>query len=333
MRSSLARPPTAHPRSRGEHFPFHFCSLRSQGSSPLTRGAQVAVCFFYVVFGLIPAHAGSTLDVKWEVEVGRAHPRSRGEHEGCSSATASRMGSSPLTRGALHLLGRHARDFGLIPAHAGSTLLGLPNFHSHKAHPRSRGEHVLGCFESHLPAGSSPLTRGARPTPAWSGSIGRLIPAHAGSTRSRLRTVRWEWAHPRSRGEHSTPRQGENRQGGSSPLTRGALVGAIGVLGTLGLIPAHAGSTRAQLKAASQKRAHPRSRGEHSALAVSTVSMNGSSPLTRGARGSRMTQHNTQRLIPAHAGSTEYVSLESVEKLAHPRSRGERPILLCRKKR
>ena len=50
--------------------------------------------------GLIPAHAGST-DVPAAEEVfARAHPRSRGEHSKREGKENTKMGSSPLTRGA-----------------------------------------------------------------------------------------------------------------------------------------------------------------------------------------------------------------------------------------
>ena len=71
------------------------------GSSPLTRGKLAAIDNDFMVRGLIPAHAGKTV----EVDVG--------DREG--------GGSSPLTRGKR---GRRRPDDppnGLIPAHAGKT--------------------------------------------------------------------------------------------------------------------------------------------------------------------------------------------------------------------
>nr|EEI14216.1 hypothetical protein HMPREF0276_1795 [Corynebacterium accolens ATCC 49725] len=50
-------------------------------------------------------------------------------------------GSSPLTRGALFVLGHQRRGLRLIPAHAGSTEIALPTGVQPGAHPRSRGEH------------------------------------------------------------------------------------------------------------------------------------------------------------------------------------------------
>ncbi|ENO18103.1 hypothetical protein HMPREF9004_1134 [Schaalia cardiffensis F0333] len=51
---------TAHPRSRGEHLRCNPLLLRSDGSSPLTRGAPATAQYDARLPGLIPAHAGST---------------------------------------------------------------------------------------------------------------------------------------------------------------------------------------------------------------------------------------------------------------------------------
>ena len=76
---------------------------------------------------------------------------------------------------------------------------------------------------------------------AWT----RLIPAHAGSTWGDGPLPQDRGAHPRSRGEHFGAGEARRPEYGSSPLTRGALVGPNLVLSTVGLIPAHAGSTMA----------------------------------------------------------------------------------------
>ena len=51
--------------------------------------------------------------------------------------------------------------------------------------------------------------------------------------------------------------------------------------------------------------------------------MPGSSPLTRGKRGTASHRQLQCRLIPAHAGKTESGSTWDVDLSAHPRSRGE----------
>ena len=113
------------------------------------------------------------------------------------------------------------------------------------------------------------------------------------------------------------------RPGGSSPLTRGALVQRRRPGNWRRLIPAHAGSTTADAKRALGEKAHPRSRGEHSSKTRPDWASAGSSPLTRGAPAEGL--HPTPRvgLIPAHAGSTQLRVQRGKTSGAHPRSRGE----------
>ena len=151
----------------------------------------------------------------------------------------------------------------------------------------------------------------------------RLIPAHAGSTWRLRWSSRVTRAHPRSRGEHTTNSNVSGDKGGSSPLTRRALLHSPELEVTPGLIPAHAGSTRAGCPAGVDGWAHPRSRGEHSWPTLSIPSVSGSSPLTRGARPLNITIAGAARLIPAHAGSTLSSAVSSMSPRAHPRSRGE----------
>ncbi len=70
-----------------------------------------------------------------------------------------------------------------------------------------------------------------------------LIPAYAGSTYA-IETPGGDiTAHPRLRGEHFIGLSFQMRGGGSSPLTRGALGIAGGLIDDGRLIPAYAGST------------------------------------------------------------------------------------------
>ena len=174
-----------------------------------------------------------------------------------------------------------------------------------------------------MPKGSSPLTRGALPTSTDHRPSNRLIPAHAGSTLSKVCQRAPTWAHPRSRGEHLTTASLLVRTSGSSPLTRGALPHLPVVETRCGLIPAHAGSTFLHRGFASPARAHPRSRGEHWAAAYTVFWFLGSSPLTRGAPGDSQPGDPPVRLIPAHAGSTWVHPRGNLVRGAHPRSRGE----------
>ena len=69
--------------------------------------------------------------------------------------------------------------------------------------------------------------------------------------------------------------------------------------------------------------AHPRSRGENLGSCVSSSRARGSSPLTRGKQRASHRDAPPIRLIPAHAGKTNFPDPDSRQARAHPRSRGE----------
>ena len=150
-----------------------------------------------------------------------------------------------------------------------------------------------------------------------------LIPAHAGKTRI-APCGRWGWrAHPRSRGENEWAQAWGWASRGSSPLTRGKRARHDADSPARGLIPAHAGKTRPDPAPRRLSAAHPRSRGENSAVGVSGRSGAGSSPLTRGKLTLLAPQKYRVGLIPAHAGKTSSGSRPPAPPRAHPRSRGE----------
>ena len=116
------------------------------------------------------------------------------------------------------------------------------------AHPRSRGENRLRLQPGALRAGSSPLTRGKLAPYKAQTKQARLIPAHAGKTRSIAGAAGFAQAHPRSRGENRLEIEQTVRAAGSSPLTRGKRVRVISGRLVSRLIPAHAGKTLPDLR-------------------------------------------------------------------------------------
>ena len=95
----------AHPRSRGEHSPTSLVSPYEMGSSPLARGTpscRRAQCHYR---GLIPARAGNTVRYSFGSGCAGAHPRSRGEHYRPPYVCSIGVGSSPLARGTLSVIG------------------------------------------------------------------------------------------------------------------------------------------------------------------------------------------------------------------------------------
>ena len=172
--------------------------------------------------------------------VNRAHPRSCGENMNRAAASTSSRGentptrffvvrargSSPLTRGKPRPSERAAHHAGLIPAHAGKTPWTLTPPTWTTAHPRSRGENLeqsTGAIEA---VGSSPLMRGKLVSLGRVGECPRLIPAHAGKTRSGVLAGFRRRDDPRSRGENKQLLVAAASQRGSSPLTRGKRIAA-----------------------------------------------------------------------------------------------------------
>ena len=192
-----------------------------------------------------------------------AHPRSRGENPATARRIVCHVGSSPLTRGKLALDGDEGSGGGLIPAHAGKTAREADPVRRVGAHPRSRGENLGGGASRAEDDGSSPLTRG-KPAGRYRGAEGEgLIPAHAGKTRPMGSSCRHTRAHPRSRGENATCLTERGLGQGSSPLTRGKLMGLLLAPPGPGLIPTHAGKTKLNDVTPLKPRAHPHSRGEN----------------------------------------------------------------------
>ena len=211
----------AHPRSRGENPQRGRFRREQKGSSPLTRGKLSDRVSCSPGDGLIPAHAGKTGPKSLTSRPAPAHPRSRGENDWRGSRERSCQGSSPLTRGKRHRGRRQCYRHGLIPAHAGKTRGGPRSRERYWAHPRSRGENGHSRIRRTRRRGSSPLTRGKLPHPICVRLDRRLIPAHAGKTRTQAITRPPSQAHPRSRGENTVRDLGPPLKGGSSPLTRG----------------------------------------------------------------------------------------------------------------
>ena len=127
-------------------------------------------------FGLIPAHAGKTLQPPKPRPHLPAHPRSRGENQAAASARTTDTGSSPLTRGKHVTIPQGWEQLGLIPAHAGKTSTRQPKRPPDTAHPRSRGENQNVVRGGGVVVGSSPLTRGKHfPTCAFTAQIDQIL--------------------------------------------------------------------------------------------------------------------------------------------------------------
>ena len=110
---------------------------------------------------------------------------------------------------------------------------------------------------------------------------------------------------------------------GSSPHTRGAHLRRQKDSAAPRIIPAYAGSTQPRMSGRSNRRDHPRIRGEHSVSFLGGVVAGGSSPHTRGARLHQARPRGPGRIIPAYAGSTRAAAGTGIARWDHPRIRGE----------
>ena len=153
-------------------------------------------------------------------------------------------------------------------------------------------------------AGSSPHTRGAPDAGVHGARHARIIPAYAGSTwHASNRPVKAP-DHPRIRGEHRVLGRLRVPERGSSPHTRGAPPRSLSSAPRDRIIPAYAGSTCGPTLHGRGLSDHPRIRGEHQLALMKPGDLVGSSPHTRGARGTRRPGAFDSRIIPAYAGST-----------------------------
>ena len=110
---------------------------------------------------------------------------------------------------------------------------------------------------------------------------------------------------------------------GSSPLARGTWRVLGGTSAFRRLIPARAGNILITFSFSLNFSAHPRSRGEHSAVRAALMKGDGSSPLARGTFYEVIGRCLAARLIPARAGNIPANKHTSAGRQAHPRSRGE----------
>ena len=194
-----------HPRVCGEHAACERDYKSPSGSSPRMRGAHLQKLDASTSFGIIPAYAGSTSFIKAIACAVWDHPRVCGEHVVTCLPLWRNAGSSPRMRGALKALREQVAVGGIIPAYAGSTDRLPACGAAWRDHPRVCGEHAVIISILAWGGGSSPRMRGAPIQTKREGMPSRIIPAYAGSTRSRGSSSGRCRDHPRVCGEHCTP--------------------------------------------------------------------------------------------------------------------------------
>ena len=193
--------------------------------------------------GIIPAHAGLTDAADPCAATTWDHPRACGAHMYILHTWDKTRGSSPRMRGSLRFYPNVASTIGIIPAHAGLTLLQNPNVPNKRDHPRACGAHHIFAHLSATVVGSSPRMRGSLPSKYRLSRPEGIIPAHAGLTQRQGNPRAVSRDHPRACGAHITRHPLPLRRSGSSPRMRGSHRAKLNVRFYDGIIPAHAGLT------------------------------------------------------------------------------------------
>ena len=193
----------------------------------------------------------------------------------------------------------------LIPARAGKTSVVTWGEAQARAHPRACGENAPQTGGRGGGQGSSPRVRGKPVVLQARAGRGGLIPARAGKTRLRVRSLWLIRAHPRACGENMILCSPVASTWGSSPRVRGKLLHRHRRPFERRLIPARAGKTRFRYLASFPVPAHPRACGENPLTKSLGDATEGSSPRVRGKRKSCLTSTVSGGLIPARTGKTQ----------------------------
>ena len=130
-----------HPRACGAHPCFKLARKAERGSSPRMRGSPFQSLLHICYKGIIPAHAGLTWERLICAIAVRDHPRACGAHGGYIGSAGDKMGSSPRMRGSPLVARPWPPRPGIIPAHAGLTLVRHAAGILARDHPRACGAH------------------------------------------------------------------------------------------------------------------------------------------------------------------------------------------------
>ena len=251
-----------HPRIRGERSQRAPRTLATSGSSPHTRGTIPAPPPPSTRSRFIPAYAGNAPFGGSSTGEKAVHPRIRGERTGGQTALPSIIGSSPHTRGTRFRQGCRFLCLRFIPAYAGNAATGLGRCAPTAVHPRIRGERAANHYGDKKRGGSSPHTRGTRPSGVQNRPYKRFIPAYAGNARGPARQQTPPSVHPRIRGERSSSPASSGSYVGSSPHTRGTPECLLTHITKFRFIPAYAGNAARSSCRPAPGSVHPRIRGE-----------------------------------------------------------------------
>ena len=317
-----------HPRACGAHPYRNHGVLECQGSSPRMRGSLLPATVAVFPEGIIPAHAGLTRRRASpsagcsKTVLRRDHPRACGAHAGVALRGGGHMGSSPRMRGSHSTIFTFPAPPGIIPAHAGLTLIKRGDLDKMRDHPRACGAHMPFTQDILSAAGSSPRMRGSLFGSLCKHILKGIIPAHAGLTLTKVARILDLRDHPRACGAHPLLTTSSTVSRGSSPRMRGSHGFCDADVRVMGIIPAHAGLTRKKKALKYGDRDHPRACGAHDDFALHCNTESGSSPRMRGSPGMPEDENEKGGIIPAHAGLTASLLGSRLPPGDHPRACG-----------
>ena len=278
----------AHPRVGGGDLAPEPLAEGPLGPSPRGRGRRAPPDGDRGHDGPIPAWAGETTRTDTDGRHRGAHPRVGGGDSVHVSARVHARGPSPRGRGRHRLWVRESHIFGPIPAWAGETSRQNRLLKARWAHPRVGGGDVRRLTAIEATTGPSPRGRGRRPGPTRTAGTAGPIPAWAGETACMSARASTLAAHPRVGGGDTGCGCASLTYSGPSPRGRGRRQHRPAADPGGGPIPAWAGETRARLRMAWTRRAHPRVGGGDRRPSHRHLQRWGPSPRGRGRRGGRV---------------------------------------------
>ncbi len=278
---------------------------------------------------ITPAHAGKSPKPDSRTASCWDHPRTRGEKLTRNYLFESHTGSPPHTRGKVKSRIFYTVDCRITPAHAGKRE-SFPDRHIRQQdHPRTRGEKLAKFVTSTGYPGSPPHTRGKGRTQCAVNDGFGITPAHAGKSVGFLKCTLYREDHPRTRGEKALIVHLITSFPGSPPHTRGKVLPCPANRHIAGITPAHAGKRQITATIIAFIRDHPRTRGEKRAERLLLFGGEGSPPHTRGKAVPQLGLRGEGRITPAHAGKSRLSSDWRPLRGDHPRTRGEKSVLVA----
>ena len=273
---------------------------------------------------ITPAHAGKRSPL-WATSYSpEDHPRPCGEKAAKQARQSAARGSPPPMRGKVQPEFFADAAARITPAHAGKRAHLIKRLVHQLDHPRPCGEKSLCPPPSPVCPGSPPPMRGKADRVYVDRRRGGITPAHAGKSRSDIRTYIRCQDHPRPCGEKPSTTLRLFSSIGSPPPMRGKEPVCHHFQPSPGITPAHAGKRLARSGSGNCTWDHPRPCGEKLVYQMCSCRALGSPPPMRGKAIALLHSQFRSRITPAHAGKRVPYDIYQQQGQDHPRPCGEK---------